>query len=85
MTCRFPLLMLLLVGATDAVPAQPPKATDAASAAVNAALARQPKRKKAPALSAGKPAITRDGQPVVPAGRIAPPQRSAGGTKAPKR
>lgn len=85
MTRRLPLLVLLLGAVADSVPAQPPKATDAASAAVNAAIARQPKRKKTMALTAGKPAASRDDRSAAPAGRVGVPQRSAAGNKAPKR
>ena len=86
MTSRVPFLVLLFAVVTDGAPAQqPPKPTDAASAAVNASLARQPKRKKAPMLSAGKADAVRDARAVAPAGRVALPQRSAAAGKPVKR
>ena len=86
MTCRVPLLVFLFTAVTESAPAQqPPKPADAASAAVNASLARQPKRKKAPLLSAGKPDAARDDRAVAPDGRVALPRRSAAAAKPVKR
>ncbi len=61
------------------------KPTDAASAAVNASLARRPKRKQPPSLTSGKPDAARDERAVVPAGRVAVPRRASAGAKATKR
>ncbi|MBU6367440.1 MAG: hypothetical protein KJT01_14600 [Gemmatimonadetes bacterium] len=51
--------------------------TDAATAAVNATLARQPKRKQPFALTAAKPDTARARPATTPAGGVAAPRRSA--------